>query len=217
MGSDKLFSPRRVVVFPSEGFAPAIDSTAVRDRALAELRTLAANRRDIRPSVDELPYSSEKFDLCLAMIESMACYYDRPDLALDWAVALCFREALSDYSICSGFGLVHQFQRPADPDLEIDQPPFDGWLFLMPAGVNWSAVDNQPVYCLVSGVSATFGAGAAARAWLTLGKSIWSAVRHLTHESEPKFDNPNLANAAKTLARMNAETATTVFNYADED
>lgn len=216
MGSDKLFSPRRVVVLPSEGLAATIDSTAVRDRALAQLRTLAANCKDIRPSVNELPYSPEKFGLCLAMMESMARHYHQPARALDWAAALCFREALSDYSICSGFGLVHQFQRPGEPDLEIDQPPFDGWLFLMPNGVDWSAIDNPPVYCLVSGVTATFSAGAAPRTWVTLGESIWKVVRHLTHESEPTFDNPNLANAAQALTRMKPEAVTTVFNHADE-
>ncbi len=67
-----------------------------------------------------------------------------------WANGMAKREALASTSLGHGFGLLHQFQDRQH--IRLETPPVDWWLFLFPNGIEWNAIDDQPVFGMIGPV-----------------------------------------------------------------
>ena len=138
------FSPERVVILPS-------------NHPLGLGRTLADAQERIWSGIKAWHsriqgplISSVKFDLLLALVDHMAAYYQRPDLAEYWASRLACREQLGSSGLGRGFGLVHQYQL-ADV-VKTTNAKVDWWLFLLPEGANYESLDDKPVHLLIGHV-----------------------------------------------------------------
>jgi hypothetical protein len=83
------------------------------------------------------------------MSEWMCSYYGVPYFS-DWVVGLAGREIF-----CSsgrfGMGMPHQYQ--SGGQVPVDNPPVDWWLFLFPEGLDWAAMDERPVYAVITHVA----------------------------------------------------------------
>lgn len=137
------FSPQRVVVI-NEPFLPRwLQKSAA--RILGDLKA-DKNWIDVR-------LRPEKIALIFHMIYGMTSYYGVPTLAESWTNGLVKRESLGSCGLGAGFALVHQFQDKTP--IRTDNGIVDWWLFLVPGGVDYEALDQQPVHALVGHVFAT--------------------------------------------------------------
>ena len=83
------------------------------------------------------------------MIDAMCGHYDVPYLA-DWVLGLAGREILCS-TAWYGMGMAHQYQRGGL--VPVDNPPVDWWLFLFPEGIDWAAMDGDPVFAVTAHVA----------------------------------------------------------------
>jgi hypothetical protein len=78
-------------------------------------------------------------------------HYRRPDLLVTWARTLWRREALGSTGVGHGLGLLHDFQA-YNSTVRTDSAIVDWWLVLLPGGVDWRAIDHEPVHYMVGPV-----------------------------------------------------------------
>lgn len=135
------FAPERVVILTT-------------DHHLKLGRTLANAKKQIRSRFEAWAarfrdhlMASTKFDLLLAFVDHMVAYYQRPDLAEDWAFRLAGREQLGSCGLGHGLGVVHQFQ--GDDAVKTTNGKVDWWLFLLPEGANYESLDEKPAHLLI--------------------------------------------------------------------
>ena len=87
-----------------------------------------------------------------------------------WAVALAKREALGSAPLGLGRGtgvaLLHQFQFQDDRQVRLANPAVDWWLFLFPEGIEWQAVDDQPVFGMIGHVFESHQPGLQLPVWV---------------------------------------------------
>jgi hypothetical protein len=131
-----------------------------------------------------MPYSREKLDLIVEMMDILTTFYHRPDFLEDWATRLARREALGSTGIGYGFGLLHDFQPgywppdgPPEEDVRTMNPPVDWWLFLFPGGVDWDSLDEKPVYFMIGPVLSLRKPGL----YLSVMEAISRGVRYVCH------------------------------------
>jgi hypothetical protein len=77
----------------------------------------------------------------------------------EWVVGMAGREILGSTALCP-CGLAHEYQRGGR--VHVDCPPVDWWLFLFPGGIDWAALDGEPVYAVMTHV---FGNNPSAQSW----------------------------------------------------
>ena len=77
-------------------------------------------------------------------------HYRVPEFFEDWVVGLAQRESLgSSYherALEPGPSVPGRHRAP------VDCPPVDWWLFLFPDGIDWAALDEEPVHALIGHV-----------------------------------------------------------------
>jgi hypothetical protein len=97
------------------------------------------------------PLPREKLESIYWIMDLLTGHYRVPELFEPWVLGLAGRESLGSTAMGCHFGLVHQFQRGGD--IQVDCEPIDWWLFLFPAGIDWESLDEKPVHALVGHVS----------------------------------------------------------------
>jgi hypothetical protein len=107
-------------------------------------------------------------------MERLASHYGRPDLFVTWARTLWGREALGSTGVGLGLGLLHDFQA-YQSTVRTDNDIVDWWLVLLPAGVDWRAIDDEPVYSMVGPVMEERQPGS----YLRVMEGISRSLRHL--------------------------------------
>ncbi len=113
-------APRRILTLPRESQADLVD----RGRQL-------------------IHRSSAKIDLIVRAVDALARYYDRADLFEPWLRQVMRREELASTGIGRHVAILDY--RLGVP-LPVDEPPADWWLFLVPDGCDWQALDDLPVH-----------------------------------------------------------------------
>jgi mannitol/fructose-specific phosphotransferase system IIA component len=58
------------------------------------------------------------------------------------------REMLGCTCLGEGVAIPHQYQGQTPGLVPVQCPPADWWAFLYPRGINWNALDEQPVYAM---------------------------------------------------------------------
>lgn len=91
-------------------------------------------------------FPDQKRESIYWMMERISDYYGDESLFREFVVGLAGREILAS-TAWGGAGFAHQFQR--GDSVAVDNPPVDWWLFLMPAGYDWRALDDQPIYAVM--------------------------------------------------------------------
>ena len=98
-------------------------------------------------------FSRNKLGLILQMTQTMAGYYSKPTkLSMRWAESGAKREELSTCGMYGGFALFHQFQGEDQLSVDNAKSRVDWWLFLIPQGIDYLSLDEQPVYAILSHV-----------------------------------------------------------------
>ncbi len=97
------------------------------------------------------PLSAGKLDLCVGLMERLTSHYLRPDLFERWADMLWRREQLGSTGIGYGFGVLHDYQA-SGTRVETANGIADWWLVLLPDGIEWQALDDEPVHYMVGPV-----------------------------------------------------------------
>jgi hypothetical protein len=90
-----------------------------------------------------------KLDLIFRLMQAVTDYYRVPHLPT-WAIELAKRETLGSSGVGRGFALLHQFQD--DGLVQLRNPPVDWWLVLFPGGIEWGALDGNPVFGMIAHV-----------------------------------------------------------------
>jgi hypothetical protein len=154
------FSPERIVVLPSDvdrlrcggGFG-GWRGTEVRrriDRRIdEEIEETKRRNPGYEPPEGWFP-DSQRDSIC-RMMDVMANHYGDRSKFEPWAVGLTRRELLGS-TAAHGSALAHQFQYGGGA-VRVDCPPVDWWLFLFPAGIGWSAIDEKPVFGIIAHVA----------------------------------------------------------------
>ena len=128
-------------------------------RYLGVPRDQASLRRGLHPIAPERTVRLSKV---------LADHYRIP--AEPWAVALAKREALGSSPLGLGRGtgvaLLHQFQFQDDRQVGLANPAVDWWLFLFPEGIEWHAVDDQPVFGMIGHVFESHQPGLQLPVWV---------------------------------------------------
>jgi hypothetical protein len=150
------------------------------------------------------PYSNEKFDLILGLMDFLTTFYHRPGDFEQWARRLVSREALGSTGIGKGFGILHDFQ-PAEKSMRIINPPVDWWLFLYPEGIDWDSPDEEPVYFMVAPVFSR----RRPRHYLQVLALMSQIIMNLSGRGDH-----DLASWEPRLAQMDRITAARTFNLA---
>lgn len=127
-------SPERVVIMTEKGG----DGWLARDREKDD---------HLCSRLDRLGLPAGKLDLILRLMQIVTDHYRVPHLYEPWVMRLAKREALGSTGMGNGFGLLHQFQD--DGQVTLTNAPVDWWLFLFPGGVDWDALDGEPVYGMI--------------------------------------------------------------------
>jgi mannitol/fructose-specific phosphotransferase system IIA component (Ntr-type) len=97
------------------------------------------------------PLPAEKLDLCVGLMERLTSHYLRSDLFERWAEMLWKREQLGSTGIGYGFGVLHDYQA-SGTRVETANGIADWWLVLLPGGIEWQALDGEPVHYMVGPV-----------------------------------------------------------------
>jgi mannitol/fructose-specific phosphotransferase system IIA component (Ntr-type) len=129
-------APERVLTIPP---APAVGV-----EELGRWEEIAAHYSPLMPRV--------KVHALVDVMANLAAHYNPARFTRTWTRGLIQREALGSTGIGRGFALVHQFQ--ARESVPVAHPPVDWWLILCPAGIEWEALDGQPVYGMFAHVFA---------------------------------------------------------------
>jgi hypothetical protein len=94
-----------------------------------------------------------------------------------WVVGLAGRELLGVEAF-QGCALAHQFQHKGGA-VTVECPPVDWWLFLFPGGIDWSALDDEPIFAVIAHVardSEYASYGPHMRSTWALAERVWCAV-----------------------------------------
>ncbi|MBM3999072.1 MAG: hypothetical protein FJ297_05940 [Planctomycetes bacterium] len=119
-----------------------------------------------------LEMSGEKLSLLILIIRHITDHYDRSDLFTEWAHRLVWREEFAATGD-GGIGLGHQFE--GHQTLTTLEREVDWWVFLIPNGIEFHALDGQPVYLVVVPVFGQHGMHRQIISWATtmrLGKHL---------------------------------------------
>jgi hypothetical protein len=154
------FSPERVVVLPSDvdrlrcggGFGGRRGTEVRRriDRRIdEEIEETKHRNPGYEPPEGWFP-DSQRESICRIMDVMVVHYGDRSKFE-PWVVGLARRELLGS-TAAHGSALAHQFQYDGG-EVRVDCPPVDWWLFLFPAGIGWSAIDEKPVFAIIAHVA----------------------------------------------------------------
>lgn len=127
-------SPERVIIVREKGG----DGWLGRDRQCDDR---------LRGRLDRLGLSAGKLDLILRLMHVVTDHYHVPHLYEPWATRLARREALGSTGMGNGFGLLHQFQD--EGQVTLANAPVDWWAILAPDGIEWDALDGEPVYGMI--------------------------------------------------------------------
>ncbi len=106
-----------------------------------ELLTISPDRVRIVPH----DVCSSKSAVIAHLTALFADAYRRPESAAEWAARINRLEAISSSGIGGHIAFLHPFQRQ-DEDIETLHPVGDFWFFLIPGGLDWAAIDAEPVH-----------------------------------------------------------------------
>jgi hypothetical protein len=138
------FAPERVVVISQRIYG---------DRCGRDLRRQIDKKIEIEfahmEGFDKKSFPESKRESIYWMMDAMCGHYAVPYLE-HWVVGLAGREILAS-TAWRGSGMAHQFQRGGP--VPVDNPPYDWWLFLFPEGLEWAAIDEQPVFAVIAHVA----------------------------------------------------------------
>ena len=138
------FAPERVIVMRQQNYG---------DRCGRDLRRKIDKQIEVefgeRESFDRKRFPQSKLESLYWIMDSMCGYYSVPYLE-QWVVDCVRREFLASTAWC-GMGMTHEFQR--GEEVPVDNPPCDWWLFLFPGGIDWAAMDDNPVFAIITHVA----------------------------------------------------------------
>jgi hypothetical protein len=101
---------------------------------------------------DKRWFPDAKRDSIYWIVDRMAGHYRSPALLEEWVAELAGREILGSTAY-TGMGFAHQYQHSHDGRVPLDCPPIDWWLFLYPDGVDWAALDEEPIFAVMAPVA----------------------------------------------------------------
>ncbi len=115
--------------------------------------------------------------------------YRRPESADEWAARINRLEAIGSSGIGGHIAFLHPFQRK-DEDIETLHPVGDFWFFLIPGGLDWAAIDAEPVHAVFASAFrrdarrdvCREGVWAVMRAWSKLPAEKTAALAGMTPE-----------------------------------
>jgi hypothetical protein len=93
---------------------------------------------------------AEKLDLIFRLMRVITDYYRVPHLFPKWARGCARRESLASTGFYRGAAMPHQFQ--SEGTVLVNNPPVDWWTVLFPEGANWNAIDDEPVFAMITHV-----------------------------------------------------------------
>jgi hypothetical protein len=128
---------------------------------------------------DKRWFPDAKRDSIYWIVDRMAGHYRSPALLEEWVAGLAGREILGSTAYC-GMGFAHQYQYSQGGRVPLDCPPIDWWLFLYPDGVDWAALDEEPIFAVIAPVAPDRSfvqrlTGTMIRVYI-LAQSIWRTV-----------------------------------------
>ena len=106
-----------------------------------DLLTISPDRVRIIPH----EVCSSKSAVIAHLTALFAAAYRRPESADEWAARINRLEAIGSSGIGGHIAMLHPFQRQ-DEDIETAHPVGDFWYFLIPGGIDWDAIDAEPVH-----------------------------------------------------------------------
>ena len=142
-------SPDRVLVLSERDLRPDRDRS---DRRTCDSGKVLDRLRKRRYGHDWARVSDEQLRLIVRATSALACYYESPEHWETWAVAMAARESLGSTGIGRHVAVPHQFQTAAN--VRTVNPPNDWWLWILPDGVDWQALDDLPVHAIFTHVYA---------------------------------------------------------------
>jgi hypothetical protein len=151
------FAPERVAVLPTD------ERIRYHDRCGKEARRGIDER--IRRECGHLEghdprrFPESKRESIYWIVDTMTGHYGAGSQFEEWVVGMAGREILGSTALCP-CGLAHEYQRGGR--VPVDCPPVDWWLFLFPGGIDWAALDEEPVYAVMTHV---FGNDPSAPSW----------------------------------------------------
>ncbi len=138
------FAPERVVVMRQRDYF---------DRGGRDLRRNIDQQIEVEcghmEGFDKKSFPDCKRESIYWMIDGMCGHYGVTYFS-DWVVGLAGREILMS-TAWYGMGMAHQYQ--SGGQVPVDNPPVDWWLFLFPDGIDWAAIDGDPVYAVIAHVA----------------------------------------------------------------
>lgn len=138
----------------------------------------------------ELP--NGRLTLLIKIMRHITGHYRRSDVFADWTLRPVRREELAGTG-SHGVGLGHEFQ--GQDEFSTRERDIDWWAFLIPEGIEFDAIDGEPIHLIVIPVFGKRG--------MTRTIESWAAAIRLA-----KYVNP------QRLARKNPADATDQLNRA---
>ena len=142
MQQTQPFSSNRIIILDTSAPVESSRKADVLTRC-DEWRKSHGGKKD---SIEPLVISDAKIDVLLKLVNVLAPFYSQ-EYFEDWARRLILRENLSSTGLGGHWGLFHQFQLP-EKIIETENKEADWWVFLSPEGVEFDAMDNEPVHVI---------------------------------------------------------------------
>jgi hypothetical protein len=166
------FSPERVIVIPDDTRHQLIG------HSLEEARASVIEHYLERPSSRDEEFvnklrkqcETEQGTTCIQIMKVISDHYKVPEVFLDWASRLLFRDSRSTTGLTNHIGFVHEYQW--NTPVKVKNPPVDWWLIQIPGGMDFKSLDEQPVHLLGGTVLSTPGG-------MVLGNSMGAIERLL--------------------------------------
>ncbi len=138
------FAPERVVVMRQRNYV---------DLGGRDLRRQIDKQIEVEfghmEGFDKKWFPDSKRESIYWMMDTMCGHYGVAYLE-HWVVGLAGREILASTGR-GGVGMAHQYQRGGE--VPVDNPPCDWWLFLCPDGQEWAAIEDQPIFAMITHVA----------------------------------------------------------------
>lgn len=152
----------------------------------------------------ELEMPNAKLTLLIAIMQHITGHYRRPDLFADWAYRLVWRE---EFGSTGGHGIAlgHEFQ--GRQELSMLKWKVDWWAFLIPDGLEFDAIDGEPVYLMMVPV---FGQGGMKR-----NIESWAAAMRIVKHLNPQRVARN--NSAEATERLNRALSRSLHEIRNPD
>jgi hypothetical protein len=141
------FHPQRIIILPS-GTPLEYGSRCGRQLRMKLDEEIQQFQGEIHRSA---PLPAEKLESTFWIMDVLTGHYRVPELFEAWVLGLAGRETFGSSTIGNHLGLVHQFQK--GDEIEVDCPPLDWWLFLFPDGIDWDHPGGESVHALIGHVS----------------------------------------------------------------